>query len=103
MKRIFTILIGILLLSSCANSKTFKLENVTKSTGEHVLYETITVVPYGWWDVDELKNPNIIYKPCVGNIVWSVILCQTIVVPIWLTGWEFYEPIKVKDCYPDCN
>lgn len=29
-----------------------------------------------------------------GNIVWDVIAVETIVIPIWLTGWELYEPVS---------
>ena len=89
-------------LSSCADSKTFKVEDLEKSTGENVLYKTITVEPYGWADEDELKNPNIKYKISAGNVVCSILFVETIAVPVWLTGWQFYEPVAVKPCYPNC-
>jgi len=69
------------IISSCADSKEIDINGKM----EHV-------EPYGWADYQDLKNDSVIYKVSVGNIVWSVLLCQTIVVPIWLTGYGFYEP-----------
>lgn len=75
----------VLLLTSCADSKVFVID------GKHVKVE-----PYGWADYQELKNDSIVYQANVGNIVWSVILSETVVVPVWLTGWQIYEPVRKK-------
>lgn len=80
MKNILFLLI-IITLSSCADSKVIN----------HRLYE-----PYGWVDYQAVKSEDIIYKANVGNIVWSILLSETIIVPIWLTGWQLYEPIEAK-------
>ncbi len=85
-KLLFAILSLTVLLSSCADSKTFIDNKGVEFTAE----------PYGWYDYDEVKIDTVIYKPCIGNIVWDVILSETLVVPIWLTGWQFYEPVGLK-------
>mgnify|MGYP003152316627 CR=1 FL=1 len=41
---------------------------------------------YGLLDEGEKKNPDIEYRIIVGNVVWSLILAETI-----------YEPVGVKD------
>lgn len=87
-KLIYLLSITILTLSSCADSKTLELNGRVK-----------TFEPYGWADYQNIKNDSIIYKVNVGNIVWDVLLSSTIVVPIWLTGWQFYEPYKIKSEY----
>ena len=74
------------LFSSCADSATF-VDNKGMS---------FTAEPYGWANYDELKIDTVIYKPCIGNIVWDVLLSETLIVPIYLTGWEFYEPAGLK-------
>lgn len=69
-------------LASCADEKTL-------SDGK-------TYQPYGWADYQEVKSDKVIYKACTGNIIWSVIGFETIGIPVWLTGWQFYEPVRLK-------
>lgn len=74
-----------LLLSSCADSKTFTING-----------EKVTVQPYGPADEDVLKNENVVYQVCVGNVILDVIFCESIFVPVWLIGWQLYEPVALK-------
>ena len=86
------ILISITLFaSSCSSDKDIILN------GKNQTFEA-----YGWAN-DELKNDSIEYHIVVGNVVWSVIGCETIIIPIWLTGWNIKEPIKVKAQYAHLN
>lgn len=85
-KLLFLAIIIATLFTSCADSKEF-VDNKGQS---------FTAEPYGWANSEEMKIDTVLYKPCVGNIVWDVILVETIFVPIWLTGWEFYEPVALK-------
>ena len=48
---------------------------------------------YGLFDKGTMKNPDIEYKIIVGNIIWSVILFETIIAPIYFIGFSIYEPI----------
>ena len=85
MKKLFgLLLIAIIALSSCADSKTFERADGTKFVAE----------PYGWANYQTKKIEGVIYEACIGNIVWDVIAAETIVIPIWLTGWELYEPVS---------
>ena len=84
MKRVKILMLLMLIINiSCADSKTFKID------GKDVLIE-----PYGWADLS-IKNENIRYKTNVGNVVWSVLLSETIVAPIVFTGWYLFEPIEL--------
>lgn len=86
MKKLFVLLVmAVIMLSSCADSKTLLINGK----------ETV-VKPYGWADSQDVKVPGVVYKVNVGNIIWSVILSETIVIPVWLTGWQLMEPVKVK-------
>lgn len=76
-------------LASCADEKTL-------SDGK-------TYQPYGWADYQEVKSSKVVYKPVVGNIIWSVITVQTVAVPVWLTGWQLYEPVRLKSDTVDTN
>lgn len=83
MKHLILVLIAVILFS-CADSKDFIIDN-----------KKVTVEPYGWFDLNA-KNDSIHYKINTGNVVWSVILCETVVVPIILTGEQLYEPVSKK-------
>ena len=69
-------------LFGCANPKTIN----------GVKYDT-----YGILNASDKKNPNISYEVSVGNIIWSAILVETIIVPIYFIGFDLYEPIGVKN------
>lgn len=86
LKSLFVVLCSIVLLSSCADSKDFIIDG-----------ENVTVEPYGWFNSDSRKNDSIIYEINTGNVVLSVILCETIIVPALLTGDQIYEPVKKKN------
>lgn len=81
----FLFLCVIIFLFGCAEKKNININ------GKNVLIE-----PYGWMDKDSKKNDSVVYKMSTGNIVWSVILCETIVAPIILTGTALYEPVRKK-------
>jgi len=45
----------------------------------------------GLFTMDE-KDTTIKYNVSMGNVIWSCILCETIVVPVVLCGWYLWEP-----------
>lgn len=86
MKKINIILIlFVIILSSCASSKTFQIDG-----------KEVEVKPYGWANKEASYNNNVIYEVSLGNAIWSVIGFETIILPIWLTGWQLFEPVKLK-------
>lgn len=86
MKYLLLLFVSII-LCSCAENKDLKLN------GRVQTFET-----YGW-ACDELKNDSIEYEINTGNVILSIIFCETIIAPIILTGWEIKEPVKVKAQY----
>ena len=42
-------------------------------------------------------NPNIEYRLVMGNVIWSVILIETIVGTVYFVGFDLYEPIGKKN------
>lgn len=82
---VMVLTIGVL-TTSCADSKTF-----TDKSGKE-----FTAEPYGWADADAYKMDTVVYSVNVGNIVWDILLVETVVVPVWLTGWQLYEPVRLK-------
>jgi hypothetical protein len=90
MKKLVSIaLIFTVLLSSCAN--TLEYEN---SQGNKVTAHSV-----GLFNQDD-KDPNVVYKLCVGNTIWSIVLVQTLVAPIYFVGWSILEPVSVRQQAP---
>ena len=52
---------------------------------------------YGLLNESEKKNPNIEYRVIVGNIIWSAILVETVIAPIYFLGFSIYEPVDKKN------
>lgn len=86
MKKFIAIILAALILSSCASSKTFQING-----------ENVEVKPYGWANKKARHNENVVYETSLGNVVWSIIGIETIIVPVWLTGWQLFEPVKLKE------
>ena len=86
-------LMALMLFTSCASSKIFDF-STKNSSGEVIEYNEIEVEPYGIFN-QKTRNDSIKYRVSIGNIVWSVLLSETVVVPVILCGWYLWEP-KVK-------
>jgi hypothetical protein len=81
---VYAMLVAVLFVG-CADSKTINING--KDT---------VVEPYGWMNETEIKNDSVIYKINTGNVVWSVIGFETVIIPIVLTGNSLYEPVCKK-------
>ena len=51
---------------------------------------------YGLMDKDEKKNEKIQYEIIWGNVIWGVILCETLIAPVYFFGFSLWEPVGVK-------
>lgn len=62
--------------------------------------KTIDGVTYGTYGIvnkEEMRNPNIQYEISGWSVFWSVVFCETIVVPVYFIGWDMYQPVTKKD------
>lgn len=75
----------LLLTSSCASTKYFESNGTV-----------IEAKPYGWMNKNARKHDNVVYQVNAGNIVFSILGFNTVIVPVWLTGRQFYEPVRLK-------
>lgn len=83
LKLIATVLASTILLAACG------AEN-----------KTIGGVEYGTYGVvneRDMKNPNIQYEVSGWSVVWSIVLCETVIAPIYFVGWNLYQPLSKKD------
>lgn len=52
---------------------------------------------YGLFSQNE-KDPDVCYTTIAGNVVWAIILVETIVAPVYFIGFSLYEPNDDKYC-----
>jgi hypothetical protein len=77
-------------LSGCADNKNI---------------EGQTYQPYGIINKDTIASPNVNYEISGGSVIAAVIFSETVVVPIYVVGWDLWEPVCVKPApgRTDCN
>ena len=56
-----------------------------------------TYKSYGLFNASSEQNPNIEYSVSVGNLVWSIILFETVVMPIYFFGFSIMNPVRFKN------
>lgn len=52
--------------------------------------------PYGLVNEDAVKDPDIKYEIGAVNVIIAAVLCETVIVPIYVVGWDLYEPVREK-------
>ncbi len=78
-------LASMLLLSACGNDKTID--------GKH--YET-----FGIANETANRDPAILYEVSAGSVIWAIILSETIVFPVYIIGWDLWQPVKAMPKAP---
>lgn len=87
MKKVTLMMLAVaLMLSSCAEKKTFK-----KCDGT-----SFVASPYGWAN-KEKQIDGVDYEINVPNIILSVIFSETIVCPVVLIAVELWEPVNYTE------
>ncbi len=51
---------------------------------------------YGFFNEASQRSEKMCYELSVGNVVWSIILIETIVMPIYFIGFSLFNPIGPK-------
>ena len=89
-KTIISLLVtlSVMAFCSCSKNKDITLNGKTR-----------TFEPYGWANDDVKANDSLIYEVNVPDVIISVIFCETVLVPICITGWDIKEPVRVKTQY----
>ena len=64
---------------------------------------TKTYPTYGYLNVDDNKSKNVCYEVSTGNIVWSVILSETIIAPVYFIGFDLFNPVSLKNAKGECG
>lgn len=89
MKKILAVAVAAsLLLSAC---------------GRPITHEGKEYPTYGLLSSDTEKSDKMCYKLSIGNLIWSIILVETIVAPIYFIGFSLFNPIGPKDPAKGCG
>lgn len=51
---------------------------------------------YGLFNEASSKSKNACYEISVGNIVWSLVLIETVIFPAYFIGWSLFNPTRLK-------
>ena len=82
MKKILLFALAAIMMAGCADDKTFQRADGTIFTAE----------PYGWMNTSK-KVDGVVYDVNPGNMVWSIVLGETIIAPVLFTGLALWEPV----------
>jgi hypothetical protein len=84
MKKLFVYLMLVVFavsLSGCAESRYIGNKQ----------YET-----FGIFNEDVVRDPNIKYEVSAGSVIFSIIFIETVIVPVYLIGWDLWEPVQAR-------
>jgi len=81
----------LLMLPNCSTERNVCINNL-----ESEKRECYTFQPYGMFNEDIMKNDQVEYRLVAGNNLWSIILCETLVVPIVIFGYFLFVPVGEK-------
>lgn len=42
------------------------------------------------------RSKNVCYEVSVGNVIWSIILIESVIFPVYFIGWSIQNPVRVK-------
>ena len=87
MKKPLLALAAVLALTACSQDANL----ATGPNGEVEHHRT-----YGFFNQDE-RSDKVCYRLSVGNVVWSVLLFETIIAPFYFVGLDLFEPVSVRD------
>lgn len=79
MKKILLSLVILLALSSCAEKKMI----------DGVMYK-----PFGLANEETHRVDTIQYEISAGSVIVAIILSETIIAPVYIIGWDLWEPVR---------
>lgn len=88
-KAIAFVIAASMALASCGRPQTFNGKD----------YPT-----YGLFNEAGSHSNNICYTTSIGNIVWSILLIETVIFPVYFIGFSLYNPSRLKHGdHDDCS
>lgn len=86
---VFGLIMTLLIMAFGGCTETMKFEDPSTDPPMIVVAE-----PYGIFNEKDKRVDGVVYELSVGHLVWSVILCETLVAPAYFIGWNLYQPVE---------
>lgn len=64
--------------------------------GDNKVLNGVEYETYGFINKDTVKSDKVNYRVITGNVVWSIILSESVAFPIYFIGFSLYEPVSLK-------
>lgn len=74
----------------------FCIALMASACGRPLVTDKATYPTYGLANETSNRSKNVCYAASFGNIVWSILLIETVIVPIYFVGFSLYNPIRLK-------
>lgn len=72
--------------------------------GQELVVKGKTYPTYGFLNMDKYRSDNVCYDVSIGNVIWSVILIETVIAPVYFVGFSIFNPVRMKNSTTDkCN
>lgn len=55
-----------------------------------------TYPTYGLFNEHAYKSKEVCYEIIIGNVVWGIILIETVIVPLYFLGFDLWQPVRLK-------
>jgi hypothetical protein len=75
------LLLGLALLSGCADSHTINGKEYK---------------PYGVVNEQTVKSDDVTYEISMGSVFVAIAFSETVIMPVYVVGWDLYEPVAAK-------
>ena len=89
--RLVVTLLGIFTILSVLSAVALATMTADEKTIAGVTYQ-----PYGLFNDDAVKDPKVQYEVSLGSVIVACIFSETLVVPVYIVGWDLYEPVRLK-------
>lgn len=87
MKKLFTTALMALSLAACSSNLTV----------ENTKYES-----YGLLSPSK-EDKKVCYKANTGDVILGVLFIETVIAPIYIFGFDVFEPVAMKDAAGNCK
>lgn len=94
LKSVVALVTAISMLAACGRP----LTTTSPATNKVVTYPT-----YGLLNEDANKSDNMCYSISAGNVIWSVLLIETVIAPVYFIGFSLFNPTHPKDPEKGCK
>ena len=70
--------------------------------GRPIEYNLHKYQTYGLLNSDTQKSDKMCYEVSIGNLIWGILLFETVVAPVYFFGFSLFNPIGPKDSNGNC-